>query len=162
MTKAKKQIEPEAELEQSDQALDELKNDLQRVQADFVNFRRRVEGERGELMEVAKATVVEGLLPLFDNLDRALAHTPAQLAENAWVLGVEQVAKQVTETLGNLGVQAYGEVGEEFDPNLHEAVAHEGEGHQITEVLSKGYRNDQRIIRPAMVKVGNVQKEGKS
>ena len=158
MTKPKKvAAEP---VDQSDQALEELKSDLQRVQADFVNFRRRIEGERGELMEVAKAAVVEELLPLFDNLDRALAHTPAELADNAWVLGVEQVAKQVTEALANLDVQPYGETGDEFDPNLHEAVAHEGEGSHITEVLSKGYRNNQRIIRPAMVKVGTVKKEG--
>ena len=159
MTKPKKQ--PEVEVAESDQALEELKSDLQRVQADFVNFRRRIEGERGELMEVAKAAVVQDLLPLFDNLDRALAHAPAELADNPWVQGVEHVAKQVTETLSNLGVEVYGAVGDEFDPNLHEAIAHEGGGHQITEVLSKGYKSNERVIRPAMVKVGEI-KENKS
>ncbi|HSX14837.1 MAG TPA: nucleotide exchange factor GrpE [Candidatus Saccharimonadales bacterium] len=146
----------------SDQALEELKSDLQRVQADFVNFRRRIEGERGELMESAKVMVVEELLPLFDNLDRALAHAPAELAGNAWVQGVEQVAKQVTETLANLGVEVFGAVDDHFDPKLHEAIAHEGEGEAIIEVFQKGYRSGERVIRPAMVKVGHLKKEGKS
>lgn len=162
MTKAKKDPIEEPIVDQSDQALEELKSDLQRVQADFVNFRRRIEGERGELIEVAKAAVIEQLLPLFDNLDRALTHAPAELSGNAWVQGVEHVAKQVVETLASLGIEAYGAVGDEFDPNMHEAIAHVGEGSTIAEVLSKGYRNDQKVIRPAMVKIGELNKENKS
>lgn len=152
----KKEEVEEVTANESQEALDALKDDLQRVQADFINFRRRIEGERGELLEAAKASVVLDLLPLFDNLDRALTHAPAELASNAWVQGVAQVAKQATDTLGGLGIAAYGAVGDGFDPNLHEAIAHEGDGHDIIEVLQKGYKDDKRVIRPAMVKVGSV------
>jgi molecular chaperone GrpE len=117
---------------QSEQAMDELKTDLQRVQADFINFRRRIEGERGELMEAAKGNVVEQMLPLFDNLERAIAHIPPELAENAWAEGVAQVGRQVDSALGELGVVVYGQVGDEFDPNLHEAIDHDGAGHHIS------------------------------
>ncbi len=140
-------------------ALEDLKADLQRVQADFINFRRRIEGERGELLELAKASVVEQLLPLFDNLDRAITHIPAELADDAWAQGVAQVAKQVEDSLNGLGITAYGQAGDQFDPGLHEAIAHEGAGDHVVEVLQKGYRIDQRIIRPAMVKVGHVKEE---
>ncbi len=146
-------------VDEAQQAMHDLTTDLQRVQADFVNFKRRIEGERGELMEAAKAAVVEELLPLFDNLDRALGHAPSDLVDNAWVLGVEQVAKQVPEALSQLGIVAYGAVGEEFDPQLHEAIAHDGEGDHVTEVFEKGYRAGARVIRPARVKVGPAKNE---
>jgi molecular chaperone GrpE len=141
---------------QSQQALDELKADLQRVQADFVNFKRRIEGERVELLQLAKADVVAELVPLFDNFDRALDHIPPELNDNAWVQGIAQVDKQIGEVLAQTGVSVYGQVGDEFDPKLHEAIAHEGSGDHITEVFQKGYRIDERVIRPARVKVGEV------
>lgn len=146
---------------QSEVAMEELKTDLQRVQADFINFRRRIDGERGELLIAARASVVEQLLPLFDNLDRAIAHIPPELAENAWAEGVAQVGRQVADTLGDLGVIVYGRVGDEFDPNLHEAIDHDGAGHHISEVMRQGYRLGERVMRPAMVKVGKVKKESK-
>ncbi len=144
-------------VDEAQEAMDTLKEDLQRVQADFINFKRRIDSERGELMEAAKAAVIAEMLPLFDNLDRALGHTPEELKDNAWVLGVEQVTKQLPEALGQLGVINYGQVGETFDPNLHEAVDHDGGGHDITAVLQKGYRIDNKVIRPAMVRVGEVK-----
>lgn len=158
--KKKSKAQPEElPVDEAQQAMHQLTTDLQRVQADFVNFKRRIDSERGELMETAKAAVVEELLPLFDNLDRALSHTPSDLVDNAWVLGVEQVAKQVPESLSQLGIIAYGAVGDEFDPKLHEAIAHDGDGDHVTEVFEKGYRADQRVIRPARVKVGPLDKK---
>jgi len=148
-----------APVNQADAAMEELKSDLQRVQADFINFRRRIEGERGELLQAAKGSVVEQLLPLFDNLDRAIAHIPVELSENAWAEGVAQVGRQVGEALGELGIVVYGRIGDEFDPNLHEAIDHDGAGHHVSEIVSKGYRIGERVIRPAMVKVGRVKKE---
>lgn len=159
MTKPKKPVD--APIVESAEALEELRSDLQRVQADFVNFRRRIEGERGELLQAAKISVIAQITPLFDNLDRAISHIPPELADNTWAVGVAQVAKQVSDTLGSLGVSTYGEAGEEFDPALHEAIAHEGSGDHIVEVLQRGYRIDERVIRPAIVKVGHVKKGDK-
>lgn len=132
--------------------LAEMTADLQRVQADFVNFRRRVEDDRRELMSLAKSEVVTELLPLIDNLDRALNHRPKELEGNAWAEGVGAVAKQAEEQLRKLGVEKIESLGQPFDPMLHEAVA--GEGEIITEELQPGYRMGERILRPAMVKVG--------
>ena len=157
----KKTATHHSEVDLAEAAMEELKTDLQRVQADFANFKRRIEGERGELMAAAKVSVVGELLPLFDNLDRAISHIPSELADDAWAQGVEQVSKQVGETLANLGVSVYGRVGDDFDPNLHEAIDHDGAGHHLTEVVQKGYRVDNRVIRPAMVKVGRVNSNHK-
>lgn len=159
----------------SEVALDELKTDLQRVQADFVNFRRRAEGERAELMEIAKIAVVQELLPLFDNLDRALKSSAGDVligdvattsqdegfnkalsTIKSYEMGLQGILKQADKILNDLGITKYGEVGEQFDPALHEAIAHEGDGHEIVEVLQSGYRSGERIIRPALVKVGDT------
>lgn len=136
--------------------VDELTADLQRIQADFVNFRRRSDDERGEFLSLAKQDVIMQLLPLLDNIGRALGHIPEDLANNPWAKGVSQIAKQSEEILRGLGVEPFGKVGEPFDPNLHEAIGYEdGEGDEemISEVLQSGYKLGQKVIRHAMVKV---------
>lgn len=136
--------------------VDELTADLQRIQADFVNFRRRSDDERGEFLTLAKQDVILQLLPVLDNIGRALSHTPDDLKDNPWAKGVSQIAKQAEETLRGLGVETFGQVGEPFDPNLHEAIGYEeGEGDQetISEVLQAGYKLGDKVIRHAMVRV---------
>lgn len=142
-------------LDKVSQPLDELQADLQRVQADFMNYRRRAEAERSEIMALAKQEVVMDVLPLLDNLGRALGHLPEGLQTDAWAQGVQQVAQQADEVLKSLGVEKIKSVGQEFDPHLHEAVAHDGDGHIVTEELQPGYRIGDRVIRPAIVKVGS-------
>lgn len=135
----------------------ELTADLQRIQADFMNFRRRSEEERMEIMNLAKRDVIIQLLPLLDNIDRALAHLPADLEGNDWAKGVAAVAKHGQDLLKTLGIERLKSEGEPFDPSLHEAISFEdGEGDKelVVEELQPGYRLGSRLLRPAIVKVG--------
>src|SRR5262245_36395371 len=130
----------------------------QRGQADLVNYRRRVEAERRADAQRARAEAVEALLPLLDDLDRALAHAPESLRENPWAKGIALVAGRLGGTLARLGVERVGRVGEPFDPTVHEALAAEPRagvepGH-VAEVVRTGYRSGERLIRPAQVVVG--------
>ena len=135
----------------------ELTADLQRLQAEFQNFKRRESEARASLIEFARQDVVRDLLPFLDNLDRALSHLPEHLKDDAWAKGVAQVSKQATESLAEIGVEKIKTVGEPFDHNLHEAIGYEdGEGDQevVVEELQAGYRMGERVIRHAMVRVG--------
>jgi molecular chaperone GrpE len=131
---------------------------VQRTQAELVNYRRRVEAERLEDARRARAGAVEALLPLLDDLDLALAHLPDDLREHAWAKGVALLTGRLQATLGRLGVERVGQVGEPFDPNVHEAIASEPragvESGQVAEVVRAGYRAGQRLLRPAQVVVG--------
>ena len=147
---------PKKQTKQEEQ-ITELTADLQRLQADFANFKRRSTEERGEFVNVAKQQAMAELLPILDNLDRAIAHMPEELAETPWAKGVAQVAKQVGEKLAGLGVEKIEALGQPFDPNLHEAIEfQEGEGttEVVTEELQPGYKIGDRLLRPAIVKVG--------
>ena len=137
--------------------VNELTGDLQRLQAEFQNYKRREDSAKAELLEMAKREVITLLLPTLDNIERALAHRPAELADNAWAGGVEQVGKQAGETLKKLGVERIESVGQPFDHNLHEAISYEdgeGEHEVVVEELQPGYRMGDKVIRHAIVKVG--------
>jgi molecular chaperone GrpE len=139
-----------------DNRIDELTADLQRVQADFVNFRRRSEEQSAEFMNLAKQDVILQLLPVLDNIDRALGHLPEELKDNPWAKGVETVAKQAQDTLKNLGIEKIEAVGQSFDHNFHEAIAVEGDGNEevVIEELQPGYKLGEKVIRHSIVKVG--------
>jgi len=144
------------------QKIDELTADLQRLQADFVNFRRRNDEEKEQLMDTARASVLMQLLPLIDNVDRALGHMPAELQDNQWAKGVAQLAKQFDESLKNLGVKKIQALHQPFDPHKHEAVSYEedGEGEEtVVAVLQDGYEMNGEVLRHAMVKVGKREPE---
>ncbi len=151
MSKSKK---PDtAELEQK---VAELTEALQRERADAMNVRRRADEDRAKLGDFYKAMVVRKLLPAVDNLERALKHTPKDLAGHDYVKGVEGVAKQFEKLLTDLGVEKIKTIGEEFDPRYHEAVQMEdgaGEVEVVCEELATGYKLGDEIIRHAMVKV---------
>lgn len=140
---------------ESAQQIGELTTHLQRLQAEFDNYRRRVADQQAAVLELAKQDVVLQLLPLIDNIDRALAHVPEDLQENPWTQGVAGVAKQAEDTFKNIGVTKIETVGQAFDHNTMEAVAAEGEGDQekVSEELQAGYKLGEKVIRPAMVKV---------
>mgnify|MGYP000064717669 CR=1 FL=1 len=140
----------------------ELTADLQRIQADFMNFKRRSAQSHQDLMDMAKQAVVLQILPLVDNIARAQSHVPAELEPNTWVQGMLQIASQAQQVLAQLGVEHIETRGAIFDPHLHEAVGfEEGEGDQeiIAEELQAGYRLGSKVIRPAMVKVKRVNKQ---
>lgn len=136
---------------------DELTLALQRSHAELVNYKRRSEEERGLLMTTAKISVVKDLLNVIDNLELALSHQPKELKDNTWAQGVASVAKQLSDSLTKMGVvKIDSKPGVPFDPAFHEAVVmEEGEGAEevIAEEMRSGYKADNQVIRPAMVKV---------
>ena len=126
-----------------------------RLAAEYDNFRRRSAEERLGVYDSAVTDTLTELLPLFDNLERAESFTDG----NQVMEGLSMIAKSVSGVLQKLGVETYGETGETFDPNIHNAVLHiddeaYGEG-EIVEVFQKGYKKGKRIIRFAMVKTAN-------
>ena len=142
-----------------EQKIGELTEALQRERADAMNIRRRNEEHLARVRELVKADIVRQLLPVVDNLQRALAHTPKDLKDHNYVKGVQGVVKQFEKTLTDLGVEKIKTVGEPFDPHLHEAVSTEGEGNSLSseEIISKellpGYILGDEVLRHAMVKV---------
>jgi molecular chaperone GrpE len=126
---------------------DTYKNALQHLQADFENYRKRVNKQSAELMERANEGFASKLLPVLDTIDLAQSHDPNS--------SVEQVATALLDVLGKEGLVRMATVGEPFDPNQHEAVAHDdGEGGEsrISEEFRAGYTWKGRVVRPAMVK----------
>lgn len=137
--------------------IEELTSDAQRVQAEFANYKRREAEAKAELTNHAKQEVITQLLPLLDNIDRALRHQPEDLQEHPWALGVAAVGKQAQDALTSLGVTRIESVGQPFDHNLHEAISMEdgeGETEVVIEEMQPGYKLGDRVIRHAMVKVG--------
>jgi molecular chaperone GrpE len=142
---------------ENDERMLELTADLQRVQADFMNFRRRSDEEKIRAVHAGKEQAVLALLPVLDNIERAIAHEPADIKDHAWVKGVSSIAQQLDSQLAVIGLRKIGAVGEIFDPSKHEAVGMneeaEGELEVVAAVLQPGYQLGETVIRPAMVNV---------
>lgn len=141
----------QAEGPSPEQRIAELTEDLQRKQAEFLNYKRRVEDDRVRFLAEGKNQVLSELLTVLDDIGRADEH-------GELVGGFKAVADQLTTTLSKFGLEPFGEVGEPFDPNLHEAVFHAGEDpnvqvQSIAQVMRTGYRVGDRVLRPAVVGV---------
>lgn len=135
----------------------------QRAQADFINYRRRTEQEKGEISKFARAELVTALLPVLDNLERAFDSIPGALAEDGWVDGIKHIARDLQSVLEAQGLARIEAVGEPFDPNVHEAVMHgPGEEGIVVAEVKKGYKFGDRVIRPAAVVVGNGETEAEA
>lgn len=133
----------------------------QRSQADFINYKRRNEQERSDATKYANAMLVLNLLPVMDDLERALNNISTQLAGLTWVDGIVLIYRKLLATLEAHGLSRIESVGRDFDPNLHEAIMYgEGAEGKVIEELQKGYRLHDRVIRPAMVKVGQGTRNG--
>lgn len=143
-----------ADLEQKTVELTSL---LQRERADSENLRRRHDEQITELRKYVKSEVIKELLPAIDNLDRALSHVPNDLVGSDYVKGVEGIAKQFAATFKKLGVERIPTVGENFNPELHEAISMDdsdgGTQEVVSEELQPGYIVDGQVIRHAMVRV---------
>jgi molecular chaperone GrpE len=127
----------------------------QRAAADYQNFKRRVEDERSEVARFASAALVINLLPLIDDLERALQNVDAHLAGLTWVDGIRLIHRKFQAVLEMTGVEEIPADGQTFDPALHEAVSQgPGEENKVIAVVQKGYKLGDRVIRPAMVVVG--------
>jgi molecular chaperone GrpE len=128
----------------------------QRAAADFQNYKRRTEEERQKNVLYANLALVLNVLPVIDDLERALTSIDVKLAGLQWVEGVRQIVRKFQGALEASGVQEIPADGRDFDPNLHEAIAQDaGEEHKVVRVVQKGYTMGERVIRPAMVIVGN-------
>ena len=134
---------------------EEYRSLLQRVQADFDNFRRRTVQEREDAAKYCSMRLAASLLPVLDNLERALSAPGSDLVQ--FMKGMELIYSQLKGVLEKEGIQALEAVGQEFDPNFHEAVMHapseEYPENTVIEELQKGYLLVDRVIRPTMVKV---------
>lgn len=144
------------EIEKLESQVAELTDALQRERADALNVRRRAEEDRTKLASFYKVMILRDLLPAIDNLERAMKHTPKDLAGHDYVKGVQGVAKQFEQIFKELGVVRIKTVGEKFDPKLHEAVQMEdgkGSVEVVCEELASGYRLGDDVLRHSMVKV---------
>lgn len=134
----------------------------QRAHAELLSYRQRVERERADEHQTGRADAVEQILPVLDDLDRALGHLPPDLANHPWVKGVMLLGLRLQSTLAELGIERLGAVGDPFDPTVHEAVGHEPrpnvESEHVAEVVRPGYRSGDRLIRPAQVIVARERK----
>ena len=167
----KEEIEgEEEESEDLEQALAESKEkteeylaNWQRAQADFINYKRRSEQEREELGKFANAQLMRSLLPVLDDLERAFDSITPQVAELNWVEGIKLIERKLRTVLEAQGLSEIKALGEPFDPNFHEAAGHaKGKEGIVTRELQKGYMLHDRVIRPAMVLVGNGETEEES
>ncbi len=148
------ETDPTAEFEET---IKQLNDKVLRQMAEFDNFRKRTQKEKQQSFSDGVKSVVEKLLPVIDNFDRAMVSEEDK--ESNFYKGVEMIHKQFLSTLDELGIKPIPTVGEEFDPNLHFAVATEenenfGEN-TVSEEMQKGYTHFDKVIRPAMVKVAN-------
>ena len=140
----------------ADTKITELTNDLQRLQAEFINYKNRAELERTQAIQTGKEQAVVALLPIIDSIERAIEHEPKDIKDHTWVKGITVLAKQLDGQLEAIGLKKIGQLGEVFDPNKHEAVLleeGEGEAEVISGVVQTGYQFGQDILRPAIVKV---------
>ncbi|HEV8316581.1 MAG TPA: nucleotide exchange factor GrpE [Vicinamibacterales bacterium] len=138
---------------------DTLQDRLLRTAAEFDNYRKRVDRERRELSDFVAADMLTELLPILDNLERAL-QAPAGGDADAYRQGVEMIQRQMLDLLRKRGVKPIEAVGADFDPNYHQAVSHDispdhREG-EVIEELRRGYMLGERLLRPAMVKVAKA------
>jgi molecular chaperone GrpE len=129
----------------------------QRAQADFLNYKRRTAQELEQKIRDANGGLLTQLLPVLDDLQRALANVPADLAEQSWPKGVTLISQKMERILQQQGLEQIGGEGDRFDPHIHEAVAYEehpvyDEG-QVASVYRIGYRLNDRVLRPAQVVV---------
>lgn len=150
----------EMQLEKALTQRDEFKEALQRERADFVNFRKRIERERSEIRSNVTSDTVARFLPILDDFERAIEQTPAEARDDGWVEGFNLIYKKFRDLLLNqFGLEPIDPLGEEFDPNWHEAIGSEEsdeyESGTVTAVLQKGYKLDDKCIRAAMVKVAS-------
>ena len=137
--------------------LNETKDKLLRVMAEYDNFRKRSQKEKEMAYGDTKASTIAEFLPVYDNFIRAMSAEATDL--DSFKKGIEMIFNQYGETFKKLGVESFGEKGETFDPNIHNAVMH-GEDEElpensISDVFSTGYKMGDRVIRPAIVKVVN-------
>ncbi len=145
--------------DKKDEQIEELTDKVKRQMAEFDNFRKRTEKEKSQMYDMGAKTIVEKILPVIDNFERGLAAVPEESKEDAFVVGMDKIYRQMLTVLEEAGVKPIEAVGAEFDPNFHNAVMHvedETLGENVVaEELQKGYMYRDTVVRHSMVKVAN-------
>ena len=145
--------------DKKDEQIAELTDKLKRQLAEFENFRNRTDKEKSQMYAVGAKDVIEKILPVIDNFERGLKSIPEDQKDGPVASGMEMIYKQLITVFSDLGVTPIEAVGQEFDPNLHNAVMHaedEGLGENIVaEEFQKGYKYKDTVLRHSMVKVAN-------
>ena len=145
--------------DKKDEQIEELNDKVKRQMAEFDNFRKRTEKEKSQMYDMGAKTIVEKILPVIDNFERGLAAVPEDNKEDAFVVGMDKIYRQMLTVLEEAGVKPIEAVGAEFDPNFHNAVMHvedETLGENVVaEELQKGYMYRDTVVRHSMVKVAN-------
>lgn len=158
-SKGKKKFGRKNKKDKKDEKIEELTDRLTRQMAEFDNFRKRTEKEKSAMYEIGAKDIIEKILPVVDNFERGLAAVPEEESENPFAQGMEKIYKQLMTTLEDIGVKPIEAVGNQFDPDFHNAVMHEdndeyGEN-TVTEEFQKGYTYRDSVVRHSMVKVAN-------
>lgn len=145
--------------DKKDEQIEELTDKVKRQMAEFDNFRKRTEKEKSQMYDMGAKTIVEKILPVIDNFERGLAAVPEDNKEDAFVVGMDKIYRQMLTVLEEAGVKPIEAVGAEFDPNFHNAVMHvEDEEfceNVVAEEFQKGYMYRESVVRHSMVKVAN-------
>lgn len=145
--------------DKKDEKIEELTDRVTRQMAEFDNFRKRSEKEKSQMYEIGAKDIIEKILPVVDNFERGIAAVPEEEKSNPFAEGMEKIYKQLMTTLEEIGVKPIEAVGQEFDPDFHNAVMHvedEEVGENIiTEEFQKGYLYRDSVVRHSMVKVAN-------
>ena len=143
--------------DKKDEKIEELTDRLTRQMAEFENFRKRTDKEKQAMFDTGAKSVIEKILPVVDNFERGLATVPEESKEDPFVDGMNRIYKQLMTELENIGVKPIEAVGQEFDPNLHNAVmqveSDEYESGVIAQELQKGYTYHDMVVRHSMVGV---------
>ena len=145
--------------DKKDEKIEELTDRLTRQMAEFDNFRKRTEKEKSQMYEIGAKDIIEKILPIVDNFERGLGSVPEEEKNAPFVEGMEKIYKQLMTTLESVGVKPIEAVGQEFNPDFHNAVMHvedEELGENIiAEEFQKGYMYRESVVRHSMVKVAN-------
>ncbi|MCC7432980.1 nucleotide exchange factor GrpE [Candidatus Peregrinibacteria bacterium] len=145
------------ELEAAKARLNELTTISQQALADLQNFKKRTEDEKAKFIAFSNANLIGDLIPVMDNINRAIGHLPEDPAAKEWAMGIIATTKQLESILEARGLQKIISVGQQFDPNIHEALmTEEGPADQIIRELETGYRLQDRVLRRAKVVVGKT------
>ena len=145
--------------DKKDEQIADLTDKLTRHMAEFDNYRKRTEKEKSAMYEIGAKDVVEKILPIVDNFERGLQSVPEEKKDDPFVDGMDKIYKQMMSTLEGIGVKPIEAVGQEFDPNFHNAVMHvedeELGENVVAEEFQKGYMYRDSVVRHSMVKVAN-------
>ena len=143
--------------DKKDEQIEELNDKLKRQMAEFDNFRKRTEKEKTQMYDMGAKSIIEKILPVIDNFERGLAAVPEEQREDAFVVGMDKVYRQMLTELDASGVKPIEAVGQEFDPNFHNAVmqveSEEYDSGVVAQELQKGYRYKDSVVRHSMVAV---------